>query len=139
MTRSSQTEDNDLPTAKSRGGVKRTHHPANEPSWGECTRCDIRFEDLDELEEHMAENHPKTCMHSGCDVLAAYQTAAGSKLSGRTWCREHTLSSPTYAYTWVLEPANDDAPRLPDDHPLEEAGRGLYGSREAAQSEKYGT
>lgn len=131
----------DIPTARSRSGVRREVHPVDGPEWGECTRCEIEFDDLDELDQHMAEEHPVTCS-MGCAGIAAYRTAAGSRYSGSAYCARHMAqvadSPPYYVYTWVLEPANDEAPRLPEDHPLEAACRGLYGSREEAQRAKYG-
>jgi hypothetical protein len=128
-------------SVRARSGVRRVVRPTDAPEWGECTRCEIEFDDIGELDAHMAREHPRQCSRTECRKMAAYRTAPGSRYSGACYCAEHMDKvghSPWSAYGWVLDPANDDAPRLSPDHPVEAANRGLFGSRGAAQEERFG-
>lgn len=133
----SSADTDDYPTAPSTSTVGKVWHGRpNGTDYGECRSCELEFEDKGEWEWHFRENHPLTCSKTGCKRVAAYRTANGSRYSGAAYCAPHMDSTghePWYVYNWVLDPANDHAPRLPEDHPIEAACRGLYGSREEAQ------
>ena len=114
----------DIPEVALVGSYQHIWHgrPTGE-SWGECRHHDLRFETRDEWKQHRLEEHPLPCSMSACKQIAAYSSVNGP----HSYCAECAASTtaPGYRYERVERPANADAPRLPDDHPMEVAIGGL--------------
>lgn len=133
-TTSGRYRGGEIPTVP-RSNVGTWHHPVDEPEWAECRACEIRFESHEELDRHLSEEHPKRCMHGQCKNIAAY--TRGARFSTGYLCarclEERSDYEPLTSWMWLTNDANDPAPRLPEDHPVEMTLRGLYGSRERAK------
>lgn len=121
----------DIPTVeRSRSGIGRWKSYDSDV----CTVCDIEFDDdrgsdirSGKLREHIDEEHPRQC--SQCDNIAAYWRADNTTYS--SFCAkclyEWDDPGPKSAWIHLDNPANADAPKLPADHPIEQAINGLYG------------
>lgn len=93
----------------------------------DCPDGGLVTTDEDEMKEHLDKKHPLKCTRWKCDGLAAYKYHNGRGYYH--YCAEHA------AKTWpnnefmrkrierVTRTANEDAERLPEDHPLEQTLR----------------
>lgn len=119
------TEDMDIPSVPraSDYGCVWYGNPNGE-SYGVCKRCDEEFETREEWDRHQAEEHPLPCSNWSCDRIASYKYQG----SPHSYCAKHAQDwEGSYSHIRVDRPANSDAPRLPDDHPMEVVLRGLEG------------
>lgn len=103
----------------------------------ECTACGIEFDaggdpSSGPLREHIDEEHPRSCSNYGCSQIAAYRRGAG--FSTGSVCAEclykNDHPAPLSSWHYLTNEANREAPLLPEDHPVEQALRGLYGGRD---------
>lgn len=90
---------------------------------GSCDDCDVEFSTSEEYREHCRNEHPLQCSNWGCNNIAAYSTLEGP----HSFCAEHAdqYLSANYNTTRVGRPANSEAERLANDHPIEEVLNGL--------------
>lgn len=94
-----------------------------------CTGHSVEYTDREEYEAHKDERHPKVCdffrrRHDHQPVLAAYRYRDGQSFNDycaecaeREWDENEEFREKAERQPRT---ANEDAERLPDDHPLEQ-------------------
>lgn len=125
MSNDTARYENEIPQVRSRSGMRVWKSTRDDGEYGICKACDLKYRDKDGLKQHMQSTHPYQCCGHNCRNIASYKRSDMRYYHHYCVIHADEMLDADFSVERVTIPANEDAPRLPDDHPIEVVLQGL--------------